>query len=106
MVGCDARRPPSIFTPRLSHADGRSWPDYARCLQGAPPNRGGTGPDVSKADFFFALASARRAWSVEDIAAELVRLSEKARENGERYAVITAQNAAAAVERERQRSRA
>jgi hypothetical protein len=40
------------------------------------------------------------------IAAELMNLNKKARENGERYCRVTAENAAAAAERGRQRSRA
>jgi hypothetical protein len=44
-------------------------------------------------------------FSIESTAAQLMEESSKARENGERYALLTAQNAAAAVER-RQRSRA
>jgi len=36
-------------------------------------------------------------WSIEDTAAQLMQESSKAQENGERYALITAQNAAAAV---------
>jgi hypothetical protein len=43
--------------------------------------------------------------SIEETAARLMEESGKARENGERYALMTAQNAAAAVER-RQRNRA
>ena len=42
---------------------------------------------------------------IEDTAARLMEESSKARENGERYALMTAQNAAAAHER-RERSRA
>jgi hypothetical protein len=38
-------------------------------------------------------------WSIDDTAARLMEVSAKARENGERYAALTAQNAAAAVER-------
>jgi hypothetical protein len=57
-------------------------------------------------DFLFAVATSRRGWSMKDIAAQLAELSEKARENGERYALLTAQNAAAAVDRERERQHA
>jgi hypothetical protein len=46
-------------------------------------------------------------WSIEDTAVRLMQESSKGRENGERYALRTAENAAAAVaERNRQRSRA
>jgi hypothetical protein len=43
--------------------------------------------------------------SIEETAARLMEESSKARENAERYALMTAQNAAAAVER-REPSRA
>ena len=45
-----------------------------------------------------------RTWghAIEETAAQLMKESSKARENGERYALLTAQNAAAAVERSRQ----
>jgi len=38
-------------------------------------------------------------FSIEETANKLMELSSKARENGERYAGLTASNAAAAVER-------
>ena len=41
-------------------------------------------------------------WSVEETAQRLMQESTKAQENGEKYAVITARNAAAAVERRMQ----
>jgi hypothetical protein len=36
-------------------------------------------------------------WSIEETAKRLMELSVKAQENGERYALMTARNAAAAV---------
>jgi hypothetical protein len=92
---------------RVSHSTaGRSWPDYERCVAGAPPNNSKESPDISRADFTWALMALRRGQSVEDTASRLAELSSKARENGDSYAMRTAQNAAAAVDRERQRSRA
>jgi Resolvase, N terminal domain/RepB DNA-primase from phage plasmid/Recombinase len=92
---------------RVSHfTGGRTWPDYPRCVAGAPPNHAKDGPDISRADFTWALMALRRGHSIEDTAAKLAELSSKARENGDRYALVTAQNAAAVVEREKQRSRA
>jgi hypothetical protein len=82
----------------------RSWPDYERYLQGAPINHGGTGPDVSRADFFYAMLAAQRGHGIEEIAAKLLELSPKAKENGEQYARLTAENATAACERARQRA--
>jgi hypothetical protein len=84
----------------------RSWPDYDRCVANAPPKHGEKGPDISRADFFFALLCAQRNFGIEEIAARLMELSSKAKENGEQYARLTAENAAAAAERGRQRSRA
>jgi RepB DNA-primase from phage plasmid len=86
------------------------WPDYARSLAGAPPNRQGSGPDRSMADFSWCMTAIDWGWSIEDTAAKLVDVSERARERvrlkDEGYALITAQNAAAAVERnDRKRGR-
>jgi hypothetical protein len=99
--------PAKAYIPlRVSPRSGASWPDYERCAQGAPPNRDKTGPDISKADYFWCLMAAQRGCAVEEIAAKLMELSDKAQENGESYARITAENATAAAERGRQRSRA
>jgi hypothetical protein len=89
-----------------SFSGSRTWPDYARCVADAPPNRGGDGPDISRADFFFGMLAAQRGHTIEEIAARLMEESSKARENGERYARITAEKAIEAAERGRQRSRA
>jgi RepB DNA-primase from phage plasmid len=79
------------------------WPDYARSLAGAPASLQGSGPDRSMADFTWCMTAIDWGWSIEDTAAKLVEVSEKARERArlkdEGYALITAQNAAAAVER-------
>ena len=86
------------------------WPDYARSLAGAPPNLQGTGPDRSMADFSWCMTAIDWGWSIEQTATKLPDVSERAAERvrlkDEGYALITAQNAAAAVERGRQRSRA
>lgn len=65
-------------------------------MQGAPPNHANTGPDISRADFMWALMAAQRGHSIDEIAAKLAELSSKADENGERYARITAENAVTA----------
>jgi len=88
-------------TPFRVSSVGRSWPDYERCVLGAPPNHDKSGPDISRADYFFAMLSAQRGHSIEEIAARLMDLSSKAKENGERYARLTAENATAATERQR-----
>jgi hypothetical protein len=97
-------KPLSTYTPNYSRA--LSWPDYERCVAGAPPNHSKDGPDISRADFCWCLMALRRNHTVDETAARLAELSSKAKENGDSYALRTAQNAASAVERERQRSRA
>jgi hypothetical protein len=98
--------PPVRRTPTA----GRSWPDYARCLAGAPPNRSGTGPDRSLADYTFCKFAAQRGFTVEEIAAELPNVSQKARERianrDPGYVTKTAENGAKAAAQGRQRSRA
>ena len=89
----------------VARNDNRKWPSYERCVQGAPENRDKSGPDVSRADFTWCMTALTWGWSVEDTAGRLMEESGKARENGERYALMTAQNAEVAVQR-RQRSRA
>ena len=87
----------------------RTWPDYERCVAGAPPSREGPGPDRSMADFFWCMMAAQRGWNIEETANKLLEVSakaqEKARLRDEGYALITAQNAAAAAERGKQRGR-
>ncbi len=70
----------------------------------------GNGPDRGMADFSWCMTAIDWGWSIEDTAAKLVDVSEKARDRirlkDEGYPLITAQNAAAAVERnDRKRSR-
>jgi hypothetical protein len=97
-------RPYIPFSP-IYRTRSRKWPSYQVCVQGAPPNRDDTGPDISKADFTWCMTAISWGHGIEETASHLMEESPKARENGERYALMTAQNAAAAVER-RERSRA
>jgi hypothetical protein len=87
----------------------RLWPDYQRCLAGAPLSKEGGSPDRSIADFFWCKLAAQLGWSVEEIADKLFEVSAKAQERArlhdEGYAIITAQNAAEAAMRGRQRGR-
>jgi hypothetical protein len=92
--------PPARMRPGPGN---RKWPSYARCVDGAPINHGEDGPDISKADFVFCMTAITWGWSVEETAARLIEESRKAQENGERYATLTARNAAAAVERRHQK---
>jgi hypothetical protein len=91
--------------PRVSptRAGIRKWPSYQRCVEGAPPNHGNTGPDISRADFVWCMTALEPGWgwSIDEVAERLMQLSSKARENGEKYALLTAQNAAAALQRRR-----
>jgi hypothetical protein len=86
------------------------WPDYARALAGAPPRREGSGPDRSMADFTWCMTAIDWGWSIENTASKLPEVSENARERVQLrdrgYPLITARNAAAAVERnDRKRGR-
>ena len=95
---------PERVTPaRLRPSAGdRKWPSYARCVDGAPLNHDETGPDISKADFVWCMTAITWGWTVDETKERLMEESGKAQENGERYAELTARNAAAAVERRRQ----
>ena len=87
----------------------RSWRDYQRCLLAAPPASSGNGPSRSHADFTWCMMAAQRGHGIEDIANKLFEVSaeaqERARLHDEGYALVTAQNAAAAAERGRTRGR-
>ena len=105
---------PTVVKLKTSHTQGRSgpaptWPDYERCVKGAPPAREGDGPDRSIADFFWCMMAIQRGWSIEETADKLLEVSPKAQERArlrdEGYALITAQNAAAAATRGRQKGR-
>jgi hypothetical protein len=101
-------KPPPVVPLRVSrrHANAvraREWPDYQRCVDHAPRNHGDTGPDISRADFVWCMTAIDWGYSTDETANQLMQLSSKARENGERYATLTATNAAAAVERKGQK---
>ena len=80
----------------------RKWPDYQRCLERAPRNHGDTGADVSRADFVWCMTALDWGYSTDETANQLMQVSSKARENGQRYAFLTASNAAVAVQRKGQ----
>jgi hypothetical protein len=82
----------------------RKWPDYGRSLQGARPNHSNTGPDTSRADFTWCMTALDWGFDIPETSAKLLEVSAKAKENGPRYAELTAQNAAAAVERKGQKA--
>jgi hypothetical protein len=91
------RHPPA----RVSGGQSRRWPSYARCVDGAPLNSEETGPDMSRADFVFCMTAITWGWTIDETKARLMEESSKARVGGERYADLTARNAALAVERRR-----
>jgi RepB DNA-primase from phage plasmid len=95
-------QPLRIAPARVSSAANRKWPSYARCVDGAPLNSEGTGPDTSRADFVFCMIAITWGWTVDDAADRLMEESAKAHANGKAYAELTARNAALAVERRRQ----
>jgi hypothetical protein len=101
--------PPAACVPRSAlptrPAAGRQWPNYQQALRGAPRKSGGE-PDRSLADFMWSKWAVQRGWSVEETAAKLTEVSAKAQERlriktDAGYALLTARNAAAAVERDR-----
>jgi hypothetical protein len=96
--------PASITPARVSRRSeaairARKWPDYDRCLQGAPHNHSNTGPDTSRADFTWCMTALDWGFDIPETATKLIEVSAKAKENGPRYAALTVENAAAAVER-------
>ena len=92
---------PEAFDRPTRPAGGRAgkWPSYRLCLDRAPQAHGQDRPDISRADFTGCMTALDWGWSVEETAARLLEESQKARENGERYAIETARNAEAAVHR-------
>ena len=89
---------------RASGRHPRTWPDYARCLEGAPLAHGGDRPDVSRCDFTWCMTAIDWGFGVEQTAARLLQHSTKARQEGESYALRTARRAEAAVGRRQEGS--
>jgi len=97
----DAPAPPRFAPNRpRARAGNRKWPDYARCLRGAPPSQSRPGQTRgSIADFTWCVIALDWGFSIEATAARLREESQKAQENGETYVVRTVANAAAAIAR-------
>jgi hypothetical protein len=89
------------------HRTNKAWPNYAVSLAGAPRTSDSNGPDRSLADFTWCMTAVDWGWSIEETARKLPEVSEKARERVQLtdvgYPLITAQNAAAEVERNDQK---
>ena len=100
-LGLVAPRESAPTRPGRIHKSGgpRAWPDYDRCLRGAPLRSDCRGPDVSRADFTFALIALDWGWPPDVVAARIMGASPKAKENGETYGARTVENAAAALAR-------
>lgn len=75
-------------------------PSYAICLKRAHKAHGDDRPDISRVDFTFARTAAEWGWEVPHIKGFLMQFSEKAKQEGEAYALRTATRAAASVERQ------
>lgn len=100
----------STHSYRPPSTQGRIWPSYEKCLIGAPMRKDGKGPDRSLADYTWCKFSAQRGFDIDEIAAELPNVSERARERirdrDPGYVTVTAKNGFEAAERGKQRSRA
>jgi hypothetical protein len=105
----EAPRPPLPAYMRPVTPNGRpsrkKWPSYAFCVQHAPMSHSDDRPDISRADFTWCRTAIEWGWGIDDTASRLMQLSSKAKENGESYALLTATNAAASVERQPYRGR-
>lgn len=105
-----AQASPLKFTQPGRHRTGRErhWPSYERALAGAPQSDDGSGPDRSRADFWFSYLALQRGWSIEETEAKLLEVSEKAHERARAgdagYVHVTVANAGAWLERSRQQS--
>jgi RepB DNA-primase from phage plasmid len=84
--------PPLPFVASSNSPRTHKFPSYERCLAGAPI--GSTGqPKRTSADFVWCKTAISWGHSIEDTAARLMQESTKAQENGEGYALQTAQHA-------------
>lgn len=96
--------PPLPFVASDPSARTAKWPSYARCLEGAPIGSSGN-PKRTSADFTWCKIALSWGHTVEATAERLMLESTKAQENGEAYALKTAQHAeyAARVRNAKQR---
>jgi len=103
LVAPPEERPARVSpTPPRVAGSPRIWPDYQRCVDGAPRNNDDTGPDISRADFTWCRTAYQWGHSVEAIAAQLADLSAAATKDGPNYVNRTVTRAAASVDRESQ----
>jgi hypothetical protein len=109
-LGLVAAPEPAAQPLRISPARARpslsshKWPDYQRCLDGAPPSQTQPGKTrQSIADFTWCMIAASWGWQRDEIARQLMETSAKARENGQTYALQTATRASEAAARNAER---
>jgi len=93
-------RPAAHRVSPIGRPTRKKWPSYKFCLDHAPLAHGENKPDVSRADFTWCRTAIEWGWSTQATASRLLELSAKAKENGERYATLTATRAAESVERQ------
>ena len=99
-LGLVAAPEPVMAPPASRNRRARGkWPSYQYCLAHAPKAHGQERPDISRVDFTWAMTAIDWGHGIEETAERLMLESPKARENGQDYALLTARNAAAAVER-------
>ena len=99
--------PPSVSRQKVQASGPWHWPDYQQSLRGAPLKGDGT-PDRSLADFMWCKWAIQRGHGIKETAEKLAEVSAKAQERirmrGDHgYTLLTARNAAAAVERDQER---
>ena len=78
--------PSGASAPAASRFHGtgsRGWPDYERCLAGAPKKPDGT-PDRSRADYMWCIWALERGNSAAAVEVKLLEVSAKAREEWDR----------------------
>ena len=90
--------------PSPPRFESRKFPDYGRCLKDAPERQRGEGKDISRADWQFSLIATDRGFSADEISAELMNVSEKAKQDGIKYAERTAKRAVETVAKKKARS--
>src|ERR1017187_317492 len=71
-LGLVAAPEPVRPMPRRETGRAGKWPSYQYCIDRAPKAHGGDHPDVSRADFTWALTALDWGWSVEDVASRLM----------------------------------
>ena len=84
--------PPLPFVASGGRSRTAKWPDYQRCLDGAPIGTSGK-PKRTSADFMWCKIALSWGHGIEETANRLMQESTKAQENGADYALQTAQHA-------------